>query len=200
VIWLAASLVFAAECSYQPRAWSAETQESVPLAPVTITREALSAAEQGPLGCTPCEQDQVERSLSNGLRFRACHRVVDRLTEALEQALREGAHITSISVYRPIRSRGPLTGDGLRSELSEHAFGIAVDLNEEHNGLYDDCLVFGPGCRLLRGGPWDPSRFPQSLSASHPVVTSLEAAGWSWGGRLEGRQKDFMHFSLSPGN
>ena len=145
---------------------------------------------------TKHEQDQVERVLSNGLRFRACHRVADRLADALESALSEGAHITSVSGYRPIRSRGPVDGMGRRSELSDHAFGVALDINASHNGLYANCIVFGPECRLLRSGAWEPERSRESLTPTNPVVRMLGAAGWAWGGALEGRQKDFMHFSL----
>lgn len=193
---LLSALVYGADCTYQPSVWHTATSRSVRSAPVVVARSALSPEERGPLGCTPCEQDQETRHLSNGLTFRACRQVADRLVDALEQALSEGAVIRTISVYRPIRSRGPLDASGHRTVLSDHAFGVAVDINQAHNGLYGDCVTFGPTCQLLRGGPWEPDRDVESLTADHPVVRALVSAGWQWGGELPGRQKDYMHFTL----
>ena len=45
------------------------------------------------------------------------------------------------------------------------------------------------------GGPWDPEH-PLSITAEHPLVETLEALGWHWGGRGIGTQRDFMHFAL----
>jgi len=36
---------------------------------------------------------------------------------------------------------------------------------------------------------------PTGLGETSPAVIDLGKAGFLWGGRIEGRQKDFMHFS-----
>jgi hypothetical protein len=91
-------------------------------------------------------------------------------------------------------TRGDTDRHGNRTRYSNHAFGIALDINPEANGLYDRCPRFGPGCRLIKGGRWNPAR-PASLTADGPVVRALKNIGLRWGGQIEGRQKDFMHFS-----
>jgi D-alanyl-D-alanine carboxypeptidase-like protein len=91
-------------------------------------------------------------------------------------------------------SRGPADKDGNRTQLSNHSYGVAIDVNEMQNGLYDHCVVWGAGCRLIKGGPYRP-REAGSIVAESPLVAALEAVGLKWGGRIAGRQKDFMHFS-----
>ncbi|TNE84972.1 MAG: M15 family peptidase [Deltaproteobacteria bacterium] len=189
------AMASAAECTYTPVVWSATEARSMPAEAVSKPRSALTEAEQGPLGCTPCEQDQVSRTLTNGLSFTACAAVADNLAHALDQAIAGGAEVVSVSVYRPVLSRGPLDAQGRRTVLSDHAFGVAVDVNADHNGLYDDCVRFDETCRLLRGGPWRPGEDPRSITASSPLVRTFADIGWAWGGELAGKQKDFMHFS-----
>jgi hypothetical protein len=92
-------------------------------------------------------------------------------------------------------TRGDADADGNRTLFSNHSFGIALDINEGHNGLYDQCLQFDGNCRLLRGGAWQPGVDPFSLSGDGIIVQALQSLGLSWGGEIAGRQKDFMHFS-----
>ena len=91
-------------------------------------------------------------------------------------------------------TRGPTDAEGLRTAFSNHSFGVALDVNAELNGLYDRCPSFGPDCRLLLGGRWQPDA-PGGLSADSAVVEALREAGLRWGGEIAGKQKDFMHFS-----
>ena len=81
--------------------------------------------------------------------------------------------------------------------LSNHSFGVAFDLNEEQNGLYNDCPRWGPSCVLAKGGAYRPGADPLSLTESSPATRRMKEAGFDWGGLLPGRQKDFMHFSPS---
>lgn len=182
-------------CTYRPLVWSTAEGRSLPAAPVDEPRSALEPGEMGPLGCTPCAEDQREVTLSNGLAFALCHRIAEPVRRALEGALREGAILESVQGYRPIRSRGPIDGEGRRTVLSHHAYGVALDVNRAHNGLYGDCVAWGPSCRLLQGGRWRPGEDALSLHPDHPVVRALRDVGLQWGGAIAGRQKDYMHFS-----
>ena len=129
--------------------------------------------------------------------FSVCRRYAHVVHAALERLIRQGARIDSIIAYRVGRTRGEIDARGNRTGFSNHSFGIAIDINTDHNGLYGDCVRFGEQCRLLRGGPWRPLDDPYSLQPDGLVVTTLKEAGFRWGGEIAGLQKDFMHFSLT---
>jgi hypothetical protein len=182
------------ECHYAYTVWNARARRSTERKVVAKPYAELSAAEKGPLGCTPCEEDQAAVRLSDGLSFRACRAVAERVRAALEQSLADGQKLVSVVGYRPQVSKGALDGLGNRTALSNHSFGVAFDLNEDANGLYSDCPRWGSGCARTKGGPYRPGE-PLSLTESSPAVVRLKQAGFGWGGLLPGRQKDFMHFS-----
>jgi hypothetical protein len=100
----------------------------------------------------------------------------------------------------------PATGDGNvttafvcrpavgSTRWSEHASGLAVDINPFHNpyvrgdlvipelaGAYVDRTVVRPGM-VLPGGP---------------VTVAFRSIGWTWGGDWTGAATDPMHFSRS---
>lgn len=183
-----------ARCTYEATVWNTRLRRTVRTKKVEKPRSALTAAETGPFGCTPCREDQREVRLSNGLSFSACARVADRFKAALEGALAEGARLETVVGYRAQFSKGEPNAEGERTELSNHAFGVALDVNEGSNGLYDRCLKWSPDCRLIKAGPWRESD-PLSHTPDHAVVRRLKSEGFSWGGEIAGRQKDFMHFS-----
>lgn len=195
LLTLLASAAAQDACTYQLSVWDTGTRKSISTPRVDKPKSALEPHERGPMGCTPCEQDQTEITLSNGVSFQACVAIASSARTALEEALLRGAVIETVSGYRPVVSRGPVDQDGRRTVLSNHAFGAAIDINAEHNGLYANCVAFGPECTLLRGGPWKPAEDPLSLREDSPVTQALRDAGLAWGGQLEGQQKDFMHFS-----
>lgn len=183
-----------AGCHYAYTVWNAVERRTRRSVAVALDR---AEAPVGALGCTPCREDQVTVELANGLPLRLCHAVAERARDALDRALADGAVIGSIAGYRASMSRGPTDASGDRTELSDHAFGAALDVDEQQNGLYERCVVWGPRCRLIRGGPWVPGG-AGSLTADGPVVRAMKAAGFAWGGELAGRQKDFMHFWIAP--
>ncbi len=115
---------------------------------------------------------------------------------ALEASLEQGFPIATLTGYRVGRTRGPLDARGLRTQYSNHSLGVAIDINAETNGLYDRCVEWGPHCRLRIGGKWDPHN-SLSITRGRAPHTHMEAVGFKWGGELTGRQKDFMHFSLT---
>ncbi|HAH07296.1 MAG TPA: hypothetical protein DCM05_12370 [Elusimicrobia bacterium] len=201
ILLLAAALAVPAEqaaapkCSYTYTVWNVKAKKSLIRKTVSKAYGELTPSEKGPLGCTPCVEDQQEVVLSNGLKFQACKKAAEPVRKALEAALAKGQKIVSVLGYRAQMSKGAADKDGNRTELSNHAFGTAVDLNEEHNGLYENCISWGPKCRLRKGGKYRPGADPLSLTKESPALAELKAAGFEWGGKIEGRQKDFMHFS-----
>lgn len=75
---------------------------------------------------------------------------------------------------------------------SQHAYGLALDINPFHNPYLDGALV-GPelaSAYLDRG--WER---PGMIHEGGPAVAAFDAIGWSWGGRWSSI-KDWMHFSL----
>ena len=119
------------------------------------------------------------------------------LEEGLRDLIARGEPIFSVSGYRPVQSKGALNEDGERTELSNHAFGTAIDINREQNGLYGNCYEWGPSCRLILGGSWRPGQSEGSLTPDGAIVKKMKSLGFKWGGEMQASQKDFMHFSLS---
>ena len=185
-----------AQCRYTYSIWNVKAKASKAHRIVAKPYAQLTAKEKGPLGCTPCEEDQVPVQLSNGLRLRACRLVSDQIHGALEAALARGQKIVSVVGYRAQMSKGAADKNGDRTELSNHAFGVAVDVNEDSNGLYNECILWSPKCVLGKGGKYEPGS-ELSLTEKSPVVGEMKKIGYDWGGKIAGRQKDFMHFSPS---
>ena len=88
----------------------------------------------------------------------------------------------------------PCTGGGGTGTWSQHAYGLAVDVNPVENPYV--------GCGQSR----DPTAqtVPRPLAASKGMVTPRAIAafgsiGWGWGGSWAGDTKDYMHFSSTGG-
>ena len=148
-------------------------------------------------GCTVCSEDQVRIELHGLDPFSVCHVIANKVEAGLNDLIVRGEPIFSVSGYRPVQSRGALNEDGERKEFSNHAFGTALDINREQNGLYGNCHEWGPWCRLIQGGPWRPGKSEGSLTPGGAIVRKMKSLGFMWGGELQASQKDFMHFSLS---
>ncbi|GJL93467.1 M15 family metallopeptidase [Hyphococcus sp.] len=184
-------------CTYADSTWSAAERRAVDISEVEKPYAALSDDERdGLTGCSICREDQVEIVLPGVEPFQVCKAVADDVETALRRAMDAGFKIDTVTGYRAGRSKGVLDAQGRRTEYSNHAFGLAIDVNAETNGLYDRCTEFSRACRLIRGGEWRPSA-PVGISPDTPFYEEMRAMGWQWGGELSGRQKDFMHFSPS---
>jgi hypothetical protein len=183
-------------CSYDTYTWNTTLQRAVAIERVEKPYSAVQDFERDAMtGCSVCEQDQREVQLPGLPAFRICQVFADALQQLLPDLIARGARIDSVTGYRVGMTRGDADADGNRTLFSNHSFGIALDINEGHNGLYDQCLQFDGNCRLLRGGAWQPGVEPFSLSGDGIIVQALQSLGLSWGGEIAGRQKDFMHFS-----
>jgi hypothetical protein len=75
---------------------------------------------------------------------------------------------------------------------SQHAYGLAVDLNPVENP-YVGCGM----SRDPRSKPYlDRSKLRRGMVTS-AVVAAFRSIGWGWGGSWSGATKDYMHFSSS---
>lgn len=197
LLWATPALADPQTCTYDSYNWNVQSKSAVLRVHVEKPYRALTRDERDPhTGCSVCQEDQIRISLRNGKSVQVCKFMATRIEDALNQALQQGAAIDTLTGYRVGRTRGNADAQGNRTQFSNHAFGIAIDVNAAHNGLYGNCFKFGPHCRLRKGGAWQPKN-QASLHTQSPIVLNLRAAGLLWGGEIQGRQKDFMHFSPS---
>jgi hypothetical protein len=86
----------------------------------------------------------------------------------------------------------PCSGGSGTGSWSEHAYGLAVDLNPIENPYV--------GCGRTReraSVPYlDRSRLRRGMVTAR-VVQAFRSVGWGWGGAWSGTTKDYMHFSAS---
>jgi hypothetical protein len=79
------------------------------------------------------------------------------------------------------------------SDWSEHAYGLAIDINPFHNPYLLGDIV-GPE---LAGAYTDRTwKRPGMIFEGDAVTDAFDAIGWEWGGRWNSL-KDWMHFSQS---
>lgn len=184
-------------CSYQTWSWDTNAKKAVNHTTIRKPYAEISGFEvDAYTGCSVCEQDQRTISIPPLKPFKLCHIIAPQVGAVLQQLLDSGEAITTVVGYRVGRTRGAVDTSGVRTQFSNHAYGIALDINPERNGLYDNCIEFNESCRLIRGGAWQPGR-QGSITGDSPIVSALENIGLKWGGEILGHQKDFMHFSPS---
>lgn len=186
----------AQSCHYQDWRWNVAQHRALQQTSVVKdTAMLLSDELDVQSGCTVCAEDQQAIKLDGLAEFSVCRRYAAVVKDTLLRLIQQGEKINSVIGYRVGRTRGDIDAQGNRTGFSNHSFGIAIDINTDHNGLYGDCAEFGPRCKLLRAGPWRPGGDPLSLQQDGLTVKAFKQAGFKWGGEIEGQQKDFMHFS-----
>ena len=184
-------------CTYQTFKWNVNLRSSVGHDMIRHPYNDLTPEEIGSTtGCSVCEEDQETISMPPLSPFRVCKVFAPVVRKTLLKLIQQGEPIYEVVGYHVGRTRGKTDIDGNRTKFSNHSYGIAIDINPQLNGLYDHCVRFGPDCRLIRGGPWRPGQ-PGTLTSESPIVKAMKAAGFRWGGEIEGNQKDFMHFSIT---
>lgn len=184
------------DCTYDYGIYNVNAKKSLKRVKESVLKKNLPKEMMDINGCTICEEDQVRVRLINGVYFKACRLIAKDVEKVLNNSIKNGFVIREVIGYRPQMSRGKLDSFGNRTKLSNHSFGSAIDINPKHNGLYDRCVKWSRGCRLRMGGPWQPETDQLSIPSDGELVKSFQRIGFLWGGRLKGRQKDFMHFSL----
>lgn len=184
-------------CSYQSYKWNVKLKQAVEVNQVQHSYSSLKQYEvDAETGCTVCQEDQIQINLPGVKTFSVCHFIANELEHKLLTLIENGEVIYEVTGYRVGMTRGDVDKDFNRTQFSNHSFGIALDINPKQNGLYDQCLVFSESCRLLRGGPWR-AGYIGSLTRESLIVRELSRLGFRWGGLIQGKQKDFMHFSPS---
>lgn len=198
-IFSCSNVVFAqpSTCTYQTYKWNVKEKSAVEIRQVKHSYSSLRNYEIDPdTGCSVCSEDQVSIELPGIKAFSICKYLANDIRHELFALINSGEKISSITGYRVGMTRGEVDASFNRTRFSNHSFGIAMDINPQQNGLYDHCIQFNKSCRLIRGGPWKPG-YIGSLTKNGAVVTSLQQIGLLWGGLIQGKQKDFMHFSPS---
>lgn len=199
-------------CTYNMSAWNTKTKTTTEKTRIEKPYAEITGDEISPENpkCTLCEQDQVSVSPSKlGIKgvdgFKVCREYAPQIEEALKEIAASPAFkFVEITGYRPGRTRGKVV-DGLRTELSNHSYGTAIDINADYNGLYNKCdipevtLEAIAGCTLGVGGEWNPKTHPkQSVVKGGPVYDAFtKTVGWKWGGEISGGTRDLMHFSIT---
>ncbi len=197
-LMLMASPGLAQTCSYSTWSWNVNLKKAVAYRDVRKPYQELKEHEIDRVtGCSICVEDQVEINLPNIKPFLICRQLAPQLQSTLRELIKLGQPIKTVIGYRVGQTRGKIDDNGNRTGFSNHSFGIALDINAQHNGLYTECFTFGEQCRLLRGGHWRPDKDPLSLKLNGQIVGQLKRIGFKWGGEIKGRQKDFMHFSIT---
>ncbi len=183
-------------CAYGTYAWNTRLGRSVDRRRIDKAYAQVAGDERSPDDprCTICEGDQVELHLPGVEPFRVCWVYAEAIHRALTRAIDRGAIIDKVTAYRPGRTGGPLDSEGRRTRFGGHAYGMAIDVNAEQNGMYS-------GGRLRHGGPYRPERGdPRTITHASPIYTELRRAGLQWAGDRvdELGYADWMHF-VHPG-
>jgi D-alanyl-D-alanine carboxypeptidase-like protein len=84
----------------------------------------------------------------------------------------------------------PCTGGTGTGTWSNHAYGLAVDLNPVENPYVGCGQTRDPASRPY----FDRSRLRRGM-VTPAVVAAFRSIGWGWGGSWAGDTKDYMHFS-----
>jgi hypothetical protein len=85
----------------------------------------------------------------------------------------------------------PCPGSSPTHAWSEHAYGLAVDVNPTENPYTGCGVTRDPAARRYL----DRSHVRRGM-VTRPVVAAFAAIGWGWGGNWSGT-KDYMHFSAN---
>lgn len=86
----------------------------------------------------------------------------------------------------------PCTGGTASGHWSNHAYGLAVDVNPQENPYVGCGRSRDPSVRPY----FDRSRIRPGM-VTGAVVEAFAATGWGWGGAWTGNTKDYMHFSYN---
>jgi hypothetical protein len=86
----------------------------------------------------------------------------------------------------------PCTGGTGTGSWSNHAYGLAIDLNPLENPYVGCGASYDPrGRRYLDRSPLEKGMVTPG------VVRAFASIGWGWGGSWTGDTKDYMHFSVN---
>jgi hypothetical protein len=84
----------------------------------------------------------------------------------------------------------PCTGGGGTGSWSQHAYGLAVDVNPAENPYVGCGMSRDPTLQKYR----DRSHHRKGM-VTRKAIGAFASIGWGWGGAWAGDTKDYMHFS-----
>lgn len=84
----------------------------------------------------------------------------------------------------------PCSGGTRNGSWSNHAYGLAVDINPVENPYVGCGMSRDPKAQSYR----DRSRHRPGM-VTRRVIKAFASIGWEWGGSWAGDTKDYMHFS-----
>ena len=86
----------------------------------------------------------------------------------------------------------PCSGGNANGSWSNHAYGMAVDINPVENPYVGCGMSRDPKAQSYR----DRSRHRPGMVTAR-VRRAFGSIGWGWGGSWTGNTKDYMHFSVT---
>ncbi len=129
--------------------------------------------------------------------------VADEMVTVFRRLYDERYPIEEMRITRLDELDAPPTGDGNNtgmfacrpttggSSYSQHAYGLAIDVNPFQNPYVKGDLVLPELASSYLDRGWVR---PGMITASGPVVTAFAEIGWPWGGEWRSL-KDYQHFS-----
>ncbi|TNC51799.1 M15 family metallopeptidase [Mumia zhuanghuii] len=132
-------------------------------------------------------------------------RAVKDLVEAFRRLYEARFPLEEMRIPRAAEATAPPTGDGNNTvafacratrgatSFSEHAYGLAVDINPFQNPYVKGDVVLP---ELASSYVNRKNVRPGMITADGPVVRAFSAIGWGWGGGWK-NLKDYQHFSES---
>lgn len=93
-------------------------------------------------------------------------------------------NVTGSFACRPVRGGG---------EYSQHAYGLAVDVNPFQNPYHNEDVVLPELASAYLDRAW---RRPGMVTPGSPAVRAFASVGWAWGGSWSSL-KDYQHFSAN---
>ncbi len=86
----------------------------------------------------------------------------------------------------------PCVGGSGTGNWSNHAYGLAVDINPTENPYVGCGATRDKASRRFR----DRSRHRKGM-VTRKAIAAFASVGWGWGGAWAGNTKDYMHFSVN---
>ena len=132
---------------------------------------------------------------SGGLSVTVHKAIAQDVVAACSAAKAEGFEIYEIGGYRTYEDEKPGGGNGngtipsIGFVVSQHGYGLAVDINADDNCYSPDKVT----CSI--GSDWNPGVNKHSVSSNSAFYKSLISNGWGWGGEWNS-SSDYMHFSF----
>lgn len=131
--------------------------------------------------------------------------VADKVVRVFRELFKDHFPIEEMAITTKAEQKAPPTGDGNDTSafncrptrgsttFSQHAYGLAIDVNPFQNPYSKGDLVLPELASAYLKRSWDR---PGMIAPGGPVVRAFAGIGWGWGGSWHSL-KDRMHFSAN---